>query len=266
MPDWRLLIALLLASGGQVFGADSASRIQQSGSFRTTLSRSVAYDYLLFLPSVHRAQAERRWPTILFLHSAGEAGANLALLLKNGPPKLIETTTAESATRQTPSEAAKALASEFIVLSPQCPVGRGWDADALLALLDDVSAKYPVDPSRVCLTGFSMGGFGTWSLGMKHPHRFAAIAPICGGGDLVEIGAGLPGKRPALQSLPIWVFHGGKDTGVPLSESERMIAAVKRVSGNNDVRLTVYPEAGHDSWTETYDNPELYRWFLQHRR
>lgn len=101
---------------------------------------------------------------------------------------------------------------------------------------------------------------------MKHPGRFAAIAPICGGGDFVEIGTGLAAKRPALQSLPIWVFHGGKDTQVPLSESERMIDAVKRVSGNNDVRLTVYPDAGHDSWTQTYDNPELYRWFLQHRR
>ncbi|MEO6246430.1 MAG: prolyl oligopeptidase family serine peptidase, partial [Opitutaceae bacterium] len=130
----------------------------------------------------------------------------------------------------------------------------------------DVSAKYRVDPSQVYLTGFSMGGFGTWSLGMRYPHRFAAIAPICGGGDLVDIGAGLPGKQPALQSLPIWVFHGGKDAAVPLSESERMIAAVKKVSGNNNVRLTVYPEAGHDSWTETYDNPELYRWSLQHRR
>ncbi len=267
MFGFRFLIALLLATGGQIFGAAAASRIQQSGSFRATLSRSVAYDYLLFLPSAYGTKAERRWPTIIFLHGTGEAGANLALLLKpNGPPKLIETTTAESAALQTPSEAAKAIASEFIVLSPQCPVSQGWDADALLALLDEVSAKYRVDPSRVYLTGFSMGGFGTWSLGLKHPHRFAAIAPICGGGDLVDIGAGLPAKRPALQSLPIWVFHGGKDMAVPLSESERMIAAVKKVSGNNDVRLTVYPEAGHDLWTETYDNPELYRWFLQHRR
>ncbi len=266
MLDLRHLIALLLALIGQVFGADIVSRIQQTGSFKATLSRSVAYDYLLFLPAAYEALGERRWPTILFLHSTGEAGANLALLLKNGPPKLIEMTTAENSTLQTPSEAAKALATEFIILSPQCPVSKGWDADALVALLDDVSAKYRVDPSRVYLTGFSMGGFGTWSLSMKHPHRFAAIAPICGGGDLVDIGAGMPQKRPALQSLPIWVFHGGKDTAVPLSESERMIDAVKKVSGNNDLRLTVYPEAGHDSWTETYNNPELYRWFLQHRR
>ncbi len=111
-----------------------------------------------------------------------------------------------------------------------------------------------------------MGGFGTWSLGMKYPQRFAAIAPICGGGHFAEIGTGFPEKRAALQTLPIWVFHGGKDTAVPLSESERMIAAVKRVSENNKVQLTVYPEAGHDSWTEAYNNPELYRWFLQHKR
>lgn len=266
MLGFRFLIALLLASSGKVFGADVASRIQRSGSFRTTLSRAVAYDYLLFLPATYGTQTERRWPIMLFLHGAGQAGANLALLLKNGPPKLIETTTAESSTLQTPSEAAKIVASEFIVVSPQSPVSQGWDADALLALLDEVSAKYRVDVARVYLTGFSMGGFGAWSLGLKHPHRFAAIAPICGGGDLVDIGAGLPAKRPALQSLPIWVFHGGKDTAVPLSESERMIDAVKRVSGNNNVRLTVYPDAGHDAWTETYDNAELYRWFLLYRR
>lgn len=262
----RLLLALFLALSTQVFCAGAASRIQQSGSFKTTLSRSVAYDYLLFLPPAYGANTERRWPTILFLHSTAESGANLALLLKNGPPKLLETITAENSKLQTPSEAAKAIASEFIVLSPQCPAGQGWDADALLALLDDVSAKHRVDSSRVYLTGFSMGGFGTWSLGLRHPHRFAAIAPICGGGDFIELGAGLPAKRPALQSLPIWAFHGRNDTQVPLSESERMIDAVKKVSGNNGVRLTVYPDAGHDAWTETYDNPELYRWFLQHRR
>ena len=69
----------------------------------------------------------------------------------------------------------------------------------------------------------------------------------------------------ALKSFPLWVFHGAKDTAVPLSESERMIKAVE-MRGNTQVKFTVYPEASHDSWTETYDNPELYTWLLSHTR
>lgn len=83
---------------------------------------------------------------------------------------------------------------------------------------------------------------------------------------MASLGDGLRAKRAALQSLPIWAFHGSDDPQIPVSESERMIAAVKKVSGSNTVRLTVYPGVGHDAWAETYDNPELYRWFLQQKR
>jgi predicted peptidase len=101
-----------------------------------------------------------------------------------------------------------------------------------------------------------MGGYGSWKLAKLYPERFAAVAPICGGGD--------PGQADRLKDIPIWVFHGAKDPVVPLSESERMVEALKAVGGN--VRFTVYPDAEHDSWTQTYDNPELYEWFLQQRR
>ncbi len=101
-----------------------------------------------------------------------------------------------------------------------------------------------------------MGGFGTWSLAFYSPDRFAAIAPICGGGEAYWT------KR--FKKLPAWVFHGAQDKGVPLERSETMVAAMKKEGG--DVQLTVYPEAGHDSWTETYNNPKLYEWFLSHRR
>lgn len=144
----RLLIALLLIVG-RVFGADTVSSVSQSGSFRTTLTRSVGYDYLLSLPLDYETQAERRWPTILFLHGVGQAGTDLTLLLKNGPPKIIAIAKAEKSASQTSSEAADLLTSKFIVISPQCPAAKGWDADALIALLDDISAKYRVDTARV---------------------------------------------------------------------------------------------------------------------
>ena len=113
-----------------------------------------------------------------------------------------------------------------------------------------------IDQDRIYLTGLSMGGFGAWSLAAEYPGRFAAIAPVCGGGNPLEAGS--------LAHLPIWVFHGAKDTVVPVEKSREMVAALENAGGN--VRFTVYPDSEHDSWTETYNNPELYEWFLTYTR
>jgi predicted peptidase len=135
----------------------------------------------------------------------------------------------------------------------------------LLALLDDVTSRYNVDSKRVYLTGLSMGGYGTWSLASTHPERFAAVVPICGGGETIHVLLANPAKVQSIQSLGVWAFHGAKDPVVPLSESERMIGAFKK-AGCKEVELTVYPNAQHDSWTEAYNNPRLYDWLLEHAR
>ena len=135
----------------------------------------------------------------------------------------------------------------------------------LLALLDDIIAKYAVDTKRVYLTGLSMGGYGAWDLGLAYPERFAAIAPICGGGQTITVLLSSRDKGPELKSLGVWAFHGGKDPVVPPDESQRMVDAVKK-AGVADVHLTVYPGAEHDSWTETYKDPKLYDWLLKHER
>jgi predicted peptidase len=106
------------------------------------------------------------------------------------------------------------------------------------------------------VTGLSMGGFGTWTILAKYPNLFAAAVPICGGGD--------PATAESIKHIPIWAFHGAKDNVVPLERSRQMVDAIERVGGN--AKLTVYPEAGHNSWSETYDNPEVYQWLLEHRR
>jgi predicted peptidase len=207
-------------------------------------------NYLLFLPAGYGTEATTRWPLILFLHGAGERGTNVWLVAKHGPPKL------DLATPDFP----------FMVVSPQCPAGEQWSDEVLLALLDEIEAKYPVDLQRVYLTGLSMGGFGTWSLGLRHPERFAAMAPICGGGDFITPFVTELERKEALASLPIWAFHGAKDPVVPLAESQRMVDFLKNRFGVRDVKLTVYPEAEHDCWTQTYANPELFAWFLRHSR
>ncbi|MEH2200691.1 prolyl oligopeptidase family serine peptidase [Nostoc sp.] len=205
-----------------------------------------SYNYLLFLPDGLHPDGDRNeiqqplLPTILFLHGAGQRGSDLDDVRKHGVAKVVE----------------QQADFPFIVISPQCPRREYWNIERLSTLLDEVIASRAVDPDRVYLTGLSMGGYGTWHLAAAQPERFAAIAPICGGGN--------PQAAGKLKNLPVWAFHGAKDNVVPLSESEIMVSALKVHDGN--VKFTVYPEANHDSWTQTYNNPELYEWFLQHWR
>ena len=222
---------------------------QLAQHFRFKKTQSAELDYLLFLPKEYDAKAEKRWPMILFLHGAGERGTNVWQAAVHGPPKNVATH---------PD-------FPFILVSPQCPEHQVWSKDVLLGLLDGITATYAVDTNRIYLTGLSMGGYGTWDLGLAHPDRFAAIVPICGGGQTLSVLLASPDKVPALKTLGVWAFHGAKDPVVSLSESERMVEALKK-AGVEDVKLTVYPEAGHDSWTETYNNPELYDWLLKHER
>jgi predicted peptidase len=200
----------------------------------------VTLDYLLYLPTHYDQQDS--WPLLLFLHGAGERGEDLELVKRHGPPKLIE----------------QGKPFPFIVVSPQCPKDGSWSTKPLelTALLDDIAAKYKVDRDRVYLTGLSMGGFGTWLLAGYAPERFAAILPICGGGEVFST------RR--LTHMPVWVFHGAKDPVVPLKRSEEMVDALKK--NNPNVKFTIYPDANHDSWTATYDNPEVYKWLLEQKR
>jgi predicted peptidase len=213
---------------------------QHDQFFDKTISRTLTMKYLLYLPADYD-KAEKKWPLILFLHGAGERGDDLRQLEKHGPPKIV-----------------KQKDMPFIVVSPQCPKDSWWpkENEVLVNLLDDIVSRYNVDESRIYLTGLSMGGYGSWSLGCDHPERFAAIAPICGGGE--------PFFGRKLKDTPVWAFHGAKDTVVPLKKTEDMVKAIKEAGG--DAKLTVYPQAGHDSWTETYNKPELYEWFLKHSK
>lgn len=222
---------------------------QTAAKFSKRISVTVKSDYLLFLPRGYGAKPSRKWPLILFLHGSGERGGDVSLVAKHGPPKVV---------LNKPD-------FPFIVVSPQCPEDQVWSNDVLMALLDDICAKYKVDKTRIYLTGLSMGGYGAWSLGLEHPERFAAIAPICGGGDPLRLLLATPAQTKALRTLGVWAFHGAKDNVVPPVESERMIKSLKD-AGCKDLQLTIYPDAGHDSWTESYANPRLYDWFLSHQR
>jgi predicted peptidase len=196
--------------------------------------------YLRYLPPAYDA-SEKSWPLLLFLHGAGERGDDLELVKVHGPPKMI------AAGQDFP----------FVVISPQCPEDVWWSIDALHDLLEEIIRTHRIDQSRIYVTGLSMGGYGSWGLACTYPKMFAAVAPICGGGE--------PEKAPLMKEIPTWVFHGAKDEIVPLQRSQDMVDALEAAGGN--VRFTVYPEAGHvGAWVNAYGDPELWAWLLAQRK
>ncbi len=235
-----LLVALTLTRGPLAQAQQAQPGTQQPQSFEKQVVKTLTLKYLLYLPKEYGKEADKKWPVLIFLHGSGERGSDLEKVKMHGPPKLI------AAGKEFP----------FLVVSPQAPGGKGWDVETLNGMLDEVVLKYSVDTSRVYLTGLSLGGHGTWEWATSNPERFAAIAPICG------FGSAFSTRR--LRTVPAWVFHGEKDPTVPVNEAHLMVDAMKAAGG--DVKLTLYPDAGHDSWTETYNNPELYTWFLSHSR
>lgn len=216
--------------------------------------------YMLFTPKDYKSDG-KKWPLMLFLHGLGECSKDdLSRVKVHGPAHFVDSR----------------ANFPFVVVTPQLPPPPGykegvsynseqivalardaWKSEELIRLADHVIGELHIDRDRVYVTGLSMGGFGTWRLVATYPDRFAAAVPICGGGEPEKMAA-------AASRVPIWAFHGAKDTVVPVRYSREMVDAVKRAGG--DVKLTVYPEAGHDSWKAVYDDPKVYDWLLAHRR
>lgn len=192
--------------------------------------------YLFYKPDV-----TENAPLVLFLHGSGERGNDLGRVAEEGLPLLLER-----------------LPEPAFVVAPQCPEKMRWTdfLDELGSILEDLTARYPVDPQRVYLTGLSMGGQGTWFLAAHTPERFAAAVPVCGRSN--------PDAAERLKDMPIRVFHGADDDVIPPSESEKMIDALQ--AAGSRAELTVFPGVGHNSWTPAYRDPELYTWLFAQRR
>ncbi len=139
--------------------------------------------------------------------------------------------------------------------SPLRPDGEAWSVTILRGLVGEIQSRCNVDPARLYLTGLSMGGNGVWRLAMTIPEKVAALVPVCGWADA--------SKACLLRDIPAWVFHGKKDRVVPFERSEEMVEALRACGGS--VRFTAYPDAGHDSWTEAYNTPALFRWLFKQR-
>jgi len=249
------------------------------------------YEYYVSLPPSYDVDAAQSFPLLLFLHGAGESQLEphqSYVSIRHGVPKIIlcydllrggmdpphisiprppraranrrEGTDAppDQSSDPVPRAVCEFVAEKFITVTPSLSIkgngGYGWNADVLGALVDEVCELYRVDTKRVHVTGFSMGGFGTWKLGLKDPDRFASLVPVCGGGD--------EALAKNLKHVPQWVHHGEKDDIVPISQSIYMVNALKK-AGADEVRFTRYPDAYHDSWTPAYNNIEVFEWIMQ---
>jgi predicted peptidase len=245
----RLLLTLVAICSAMEVNAQSSNNPVTTATLDWNATHTGKLQYLLYLPHDYDKSSSKRWPLMLFLHGAGERGTDVQRVAIHGPLSLVK----------------QGTNFPFIIVAPQCPVGELWQNEPLLQLLDRITENYAVDTNRVYLTGLSMGGYGTWKLGLAHPERFAALAPICGGGNMIDVILGPRDKPDEFKRLPIWAYHGAKDDVVPLDESERMINQLKKL-GLKDVTLTVYPEAKHDSWKQAYADPKFYEWLLKQSR
>lgn len=257
------VVATAAQQPSQGGGAPPVSPAPPEFVTRSTTVDGSTYTYQVFVP--HRPARQARSPVILYLHGAGERGTDGQLQTMVGLGPVVK---------------ARAESFPAIVVFPQAPPDSVWNgasARAAMQALEAALREFGGDPTRIYLTGLSMGGYGTWDLALEHAGRFAALVPICGGLHALHAFPNIrvtqiPPDDPdpyataaaRLAAVPIWLFHGEADRTVPVEESRRMAAALRR--GGATVRYTEYPGVGHNSWESAYNEPELWRWLFAQRR
>lgn len=253
-----LLAALILSAAAH---AAEAPAMHATGFLdKTAATPDGAARYVLYVPRGY--SADRAWPLIVFLHGAGERGDNPWLATEVGIGRAI---------RLDPARI------PALVLFPQCPEGKFWDAaiPAIEAAMADTRRDYRVDDARVYLTGLSMGGYMTWLWGARNTATFAALMPICGGGNLLDIKfrigvdtdydfGTIQERAAALATIPIHAFHGADDDVVPAQRSREIVDLVKQAGGN--VRYREFPNVGHNSWDPAYGNKRTWEWLFDQKK
>lgn len=240
------LFALCVASGSSVQAANEAPGFFYDQTFKddTGEHRYIVYVPMGYVPG-------KATPAILFLHGAGERGKDNRLQLTTGLAPYVQ---------------ARVKTFPFLVVFPQCEstearILEAWQAGSpdgrrALMALDDAQKKFSIDPKRVVLSGWSMGGYGAWSLGMAEPSRWSAVVPLAGGGDISKVGQ--------LKDVPVWAFHGSLDRLVKAESDHKMVDALKEAGGT--ATFTEFPEVGHYLCDSVYGNDAVIQWMLDPRK
>lgn len=211
---------------------------ETTGVFNSQINTQFELSYILNKPN----NFKDNMPLIVFLHGSGEKGDDLQKIKAHGPLKYLESNQLDC-----------------FVLAPQCPENKYWDSDQLYLLINKIVAENKIDPRRIYLTGLSMGAWGCWNLAYRHPELFAALVPIAGYVDRIPMVEGCK-----ISSIPTRIYHGLLDDVVDVKYS---IAIYKKLrTCNKDIELQIFDDAFHDSWTQVYNNPNIYKWMLEQRK
>ena len=260
MKNSLLVFTAIIAAASSAFSQDPKAK-NPADEYEARKHAAVdggTLNYRLLKP--HNYDAAKKYPLVLFLHGAGERGDDNAAQLRHGASLFINPYVREK--------------YACFVVAPQCPVEQkwadiDWASDApvqpekvspsmalTLAAIEALQKEFSIDSDRLYVTGLSMGGYGTWDLITRFPEKWAAAAPICGGGDKA--------KAPLAKAVPIWAFHGVEDPAVKLVRTVEVIDAIKAAGGNP--LYSEYPYVGHDSWTTAYQEPQFLPWIFAQRR
>lgn len=235
-----LVAATFLSPSPSLFAEEPAPGKQVEQKFDLGDDKSI--EYLLYLPEDYDPAKPHAF--MLFLHGRGESNGPLSLVKKWGPPRM--------------ADAGQKM--QFIIASPQCPRSTFWsqagEQAKLVELLAHLEKTYAIDPTRMYLTGLSMGGYGSWTLAASHPDKFAAVVPICGRGNAAD--------AEKLKDVPIWAWHGLADSVVKPAGTEAIVNAI-REAGGDKVIYTSLEGIGHNSWSAAYATPQIYSWMLKQK-
>lgn len=220
-----ILIGMLL-----ICGLNGFSQLQQ-------MRGKTEYPFWLYLPEVSILKAKP--PVLIFLHGRSLSGTDLELVKRYG----VITEIVHG--RKIPA----------IVFAPQVKPGSAWDPDKILSVLTWVQQNYDTDSNRVYVVGMSLGGYGTLHFCGKYPEKVAAGVALCGGGN--------PSDGCRLATVPLWIQHGKLDQAVPISESEKMVKAIKECNGGVLLEYKVYDNWGHSQLANVMRQDAMYNWLFK---
>lgn len=209
-----------------------------NGKIKTEIIQKHELGYALHIP----AEIKEKKPLLIFLHGSGEKGTDIEKVKIHGPFKYL-----------------KDHKLDAYVLAPQCPEGEEWDTEVLYRLIVKIEKENNIDSDKIYVTGLSLGGWGTWNLAFAHPDKFAAIVPISGFVDLIQLE-----QTCKIAKIPTRIFHGLMDDVVSIDYAITIYKELKKC--NSNVELTIFDDAGHDSWSRVYDNQKIYDWMFKQVR
>jgi len=222
-----------------LFSVMGFAQSETKGKIKTVIMANYELGYALHKP----ANTKDKKPLIVFISGDGEKGTDIEKVKIHGPFKYLKTHELDA-----------------YVLAPQCKENEKWSIESLYKLILKIQKENKIDADRIYVTGLSSGGWAAWNLVLYYPEKFAAIVPISGFVDLIELESACK-----IANIPTRIFHGLLDDVVKVDYAISIYKELKKCNAK-DVQLTIFDDAGHDSWTKVYDNPEIYNWMLKQNK